>query len=167
MGKPANAETEIYDVLQAAVTVIWCISIAVLFIDVLIILRRYRAQFQQRRLAHPAVFWACSLIGGLASVVGIVATLSGSWTSLISNDAGHLKILGAVIEYGTWFWAGSRSPRCSTWSAAGQPRHGGGDGTPPGRSGSAALSDAVVIIAILLRRGIWSPIDAGSFGLSV
>jgi glutamate:GABA antiporter len=104
VGKPVNAETEIYDVLQAAVTVIWCISIAVLFIDVLIILRRYRAQFQQRRLAHPAVFWACSIIGGLASVVGIVATLSGSWTSLISNDAGHLKILGAVIEYGTWFW---------------------------------------------------------------
>lgn len=33
-----------------------------------------------------------------------MATLSGSWTSLISNDAGHLKIFGAVIEYGTWFW---------------------------------------------------------------
>jgi glutamate:GABA antiporter len=104
VGKPVNAETEIYDVLQAAVTVIWCISIAVLFIDVLIILRRYRAQFQQRRLAHPAVFWACSVIGGLASVVGIVATLSGSWTPLISNDAGHLRIGSAVIAYGTWFW---------------------------------------------------------------
>jgi amino acid transporter len=104
VGKPVNAETEIYDVLQAAVTVIWCISITVLFIDVLIILRRYRAQFEQRRLAHPAVFWACSLIGGLASVVGIVATLSGSWTPLISNNAGHLRIGSAVIAYGTWFW---------------------------------------------------------------
>lgn len=104
VGKPVNAETEIYDVLQAAVTVIWCISITVLFIDVLIILRRYRAQFEQRRLAHPAVFWACSVIGGLASVVGIVATLSGSWTPLISNNAGHLRIGSAVIAYGTWFW---------------------------------------------------------------
>jgi amino acid transporter len=103
-GKPADAETKIYDVLQAAVTVIWCISIVVLFVDVLIILRRYRTQFEQSRLAHPAVFWACSVIGGLASLIGIVATLSGSWTSLISNDSGQLRIFGAVINYGTWFW---------------------------------------------------------------
>lgn len=104
-GNSANAETRIYDVLQAAVTVIWCISVVVLFVDVLIILRRFRDQFRARRLAHPAVFWACSVIGGLASLVGIVATLSASWnSSLISNDAGQLKIGGAVISYGTWFW---------------------------------------------------------------
>jgi amino acid transporter len=103
-GGAVNVETKIYDVLQAAVTVIWCISIVVLFVDILIILRRYQAQFQARRLAHPAVFWACSIIGGLASVVGIIATLSGSWTPLIGNNAGKLNIFGAVINYGAWFW---------------------------------------------------------------
>jgi amino acid transporter len=103
-GGAVNVETKIYDVLQAAVTVIWCISIVVLFADILIILRRYQAQFQARRLAHPAVFWACSIIGGLASVVGIIATLSGSWTPLIGNNAGKLNIFGAVINYGAWFW---------------------------------------------------------------
>jgi glutamate:GABA antiporter len=77
----------------------------VLFIDVLIILRRYRAQFEQRRLAHPAVFWTCSIIGGIAAFVGIVSTLSGSWNStLISNDAGALKIGSVAVNYGTWFW---------------------------------------------------------------
>src|SRR5689334_10576139 len=99
-----NVQTEIYDVLQAAVTVIWCISIVVLFVDILIILRRFQAQFQARRIAHPAVFWACSIIGGLASFVGIIATLSGSWTPLISNSAGSFSIFGAVVSYGTWFW---------------------------------------------------------------
>src|SRR5499427_405853 len=99
-----NVQTEIYDVLQAAVTVIWCISIVVLFVDILIILRRYQAQFQARRIAHPAVFWVCSIIGGLASFVGIIATLSGSWTPLISNSAGSFSIFGAVVSYGTWFW---------------------------------------------------------------
>jgi len=103
-GNAADAETKIYDVLQAAVTVIWCLSIVVLFIDVLIILRRYRTQFEARRLAHPAVFWACSIIGGIASLIGIIATLSGSWTPLISNSSGQVKIFGAVIAYGTWFW---------------------------------------------------------------
>jgi amino acid transporter len=103
-GKAADAETKIYDVLQAAVTVIWCISIVILFVDILIILRRFQAQFQARRIAHPAVFWACSIIGGLASLVGVIATLSGSWTPLISNSAGSITVLGATITYGTWFW---------------------------------------------------------------
>ena len=104
-GNGLSAETKVYDVLQAAVTVIWCISIAVLFVDILIILRRYQAQFQARRLAHPAVFWVCSVIGGLGSLVGIVATLSGSWNpALISNNAGSVSVFGATIAYGTWFW---------------------------------------------------------------
>jgi len=103
-GKAADAETKIYDVLQAAVTVIWCISIVILFVDILIILRRFQAQFQARRIAHPAVFWICSIIGGLASLVGVIATLSGSWTPLISNSAGSVTIFGATISYGTWFW---------------------------------------------------------------
>jgi len=103
-GSSIEAETKIYDVLQAAVTVIWCISIVILFVDILIILRRFQAQFQARRIAHPAVFWACSIIGGLASLVGVIATLSGSWTPLISNSAGSITVLGATITYGTWFW---------------------------------------------------------------
>ncbi len=97
-------QTRVYDVLQAAVTVIWCVSMVVLFIDVLIILRRYAAQFEARRLANPAVFWVCSVIGALASLIGIVSTLSGSWTPLISNDAGTVSVLSAKISYGMWFW---------------------------------------------------------------
>ena len=103
-GAAVDVQTRVYDVLQAAVTVIWCISMVVLFIDVLIILRRFQGAFEARRLAHPGVFWVCSVVGGLAALVGIVATLSGSWTPLISNDAGKASILGAEIAYGTWFW---------------------------------------------------------------
>ncbi|HEX6472427.1 MAG TPA: APC family permease [Streptosporangiaceae bacterium] len=102
--KAADVQTKVYNVLQASVTVIWCLSIVVLFVDVLIILRRYRDRFTARRLAHPAVFWAASIVGSVASLVGIVSTLSGSWTPLISNDAGTVKVLGAEISYGTWFW---------------------------------------------------------------
>src|SRR6266511_1242701 len=100
-GSAVDVQTKVYDVLQAAVTVIWCVSMVVLFIDVLIILRRYAAQFEARRLANPAVF---SVIGALASLIGIVATLSGSWTPLISNDSGTVSVLGAKISYGAWFW---------------------------------------------------------------
>jgi glutamate:GABA antiporter len=102
--KPVEVQTRIYDVLQAAVTVIWCVSMVVLFVDVLIILRRYADTFQQRRIASPAVFWVCSVVGALAALVGVVATLSGSWTPLISNDAGSVKLAGAEIAYGSWFY---------------------------------------------------------------
>jgi amino acid transporter len=101
-GAAVDVQTRIYDVLQAAVTVIWCVSMVV--IDVLIILRRFQSAFEARRLAHPGVFWACSIVGALAALIGIIATLSGSWTPLISNDGGTVSIFGAEIAYGTWFW---------------------------------------------------------------
>jgi amino acid transporter len=153
-GNSVNSETRIYDVLQAAVTVIWCISIVVLFIDILIILRRYRAQFEARRLAHPAVFWACSIIGGLGSLIGIIATLSGSWApKLISNSAGTVTVFGAAISYGTWFWwvggitvislviaallylAGQRSAARPKLVVAGGARAAGAGGGPAGADG--------------------------------
>jgi glutamate:GABA antiporter len=104
-GAAVDVQTRIYDVLQAAVTVIWCVSMVVLFIDVLIILRRYASAFQATRLAHPGVFWLCSVVGAVAALVGIIATLSGSWApTLITNDAGSMSLFGAAISYGTWFW---------------------------------------------------------------
>jgi len=39
-GQPIDIQTKVYDVLQAAVTVIWCLSMVVLFVDVVIIIRR-------------------------------------------------------------------------------------------------------------------------------
>lgn len=98
-------QTRVYDVLQAAVTVIWCLSMVVLFVDVLIILRRYPEQFRATRLAHPIVFWICSVLGSLAAAIGVLSTLSGSWTPLITNDAGTVRVAGATVHYGTWFWA--------------------------------------------------------------
>jgi len=50
------------------------------------------------------VFYVCALLGGLATLVGIVATLSGSWTPLIPNDQGEITIAGAHVAYGSWFY---------------------------------------------------------------
>jgi hypothetical protein len=50
------------------------------------------------------VFYTCAVIGGLSALVAVIATLSGSWTPLISNDSGSLSIGGATIAYGAWFY---------------------------------------------------------------
>lgn len=102
-GRPIDIQTRTYDVLQAAVTVIWCLSMVVLFVDVVIIIRRFLPRYQETRMARPAVFYACAVIGGLSTLVAMIATLSGSWTPLISNDSGTLAMGGAEIAYGTWF----------------------------------------------------------------
>lgn len=103
-GTALDTQTQVYDVLSAATTVIWCVSMIVLFIDVLVILRRYPTQFAARPLARPVVFWACAALGAVSSLVGIVATLSGSQTPLISNNAGAFTVFGATISYGLWFY---------------------------------------------------------------
>jgi hypothetical protein len=103
-GQPIDIQTKVYNVLQAAVTVIWCISMVVLFVDVVIIIRRFLPRYQETRLARPAVFYTCAVIGGLSALVAVVATLSGSWTPLISNDSGAVSIAGAQIAYGAWFY---------------------------------------------------------------
>ncbi|MBV9161020.1 MAG: APC family permease [Pseudonocardiales bacterium] len=103
-GTALDTQTRVYTVLSAVTTVIWCLSMIVLFIDVVVILRRYRPQFAARPLARPVVFWACAALGAVSSLVGIVSTLSGSQTPLISNDAGSITVWGATISYGLWFY---------------------------------------------------------------
>jgi hypothetical protein len=90
-GTPIEIQTKVYDVLQAAVTVIWCIWMVVLFVDVVIIVRRFPPRYEETRLARPAVFYACAVIGGLSGLVAVIATLSGSRTPLISNDSGTVS----------------------------------------------------------------------------
>ena len=92
--KPGDLSTVVYDILQAAVTVIWCVSMVVLFIDVIIIRYKYHETFVSRRLAPDWVFYLCSLFGLVASGVGVYVTFTGPWTTLIA--------------YGSWvLWIGS------------------------------------------------------------
>ncbi len=104
-GSAVDVQTQVYDVLEAAVTVIWCISMVILFLDGLIVVRRFRAHGNANRVAHPAIIDISAVIGAIVAIVGIVATLSGSWTPLIPNDTGAFEVLGATIAYGPWaFW---------------------------------------------------------------
>ncbi|MFL6087714.1 MAG: hypothetical protein ACJ74F_31905 [Mycobacterium sp.] len=49
----------LYDVLQAAVTVIWCISMVVLFVDVVITSGVFLPRYEETRLARPAALHVC------------------------------------------------------------------------------------------------------------
>src|SRR5438270_9827452 len=78
-GSNANLSTGIYIALQAAVTVIWCLSMVFLFVDVLIIRTKYPEEFKREQLVPVGVFWAASIAGAIASAVGVLVTLTGGW----------------------------------------------------------------------------------------
>src|SRR5438128_782822 len=75
----ANLSVGIYIALQAAVTVIWCLSMVFLFTDVLVIRSKYPEEFKREQLVPVGVFWAASIAGAIASAVGVVVTLTGGW----------------------------------------------------------------------------------------
>jgi glutamate:GABA antiporter len=80
---------EVYNVLQATTTIIWCVSMTFLFLDLPMLLLRFRtflAKHPDQLLAPPWVLYACCLLGGAASLLGIWTTLSASWIAdLIHN----------------------------------------------------------------------------------
>jgi len=100
-GGNANLSTGIYIALQAAVTVIWCLSMVFLFVDVLIIRSKYPEEFKREQLVPVGVFWAASILGAIASAVGVLVTLTGGWLL----DPAH-QLAGSwnpkVIDQGPW-----------------------------------------------------------------
>jgi amino acid transporter len=94
-GNP-NLSTEVYLVLQAAVTVIWCLSMVILFVDVLIIRNKFPTEFKREQLVPNGVFVAASIFGAVASAAGIWVTLTGSWNPALIANGPWLIVVGGV-----------------------------------------------------------------------
>src|SRR5260370_17436603 len=86
-----------YDILFGSETVVWCVSMVILFIDVIIIRRRYRDLFQRVRIASDQVFYLCSIIGTIASLFGIVVIFTSPWTNSLSPGQWHICIPGITV----------------------------------------------------------------------
>jgi amino acid transporter len=84
-----------YWLFQAAVTVIWCISMVLLFADIFLVRRAFPEKFEEVRAAHPYVLYACGVIGMLASAFGAYTVFRSPWTSLFT--VGHWRIWLAVL----------------------------------------------------------------------
>jgi amino acid transporter len=105
---PTAFSTVIYSILQAAVTVIWCVSMVILFIDVIIIRSKYRESFLRARLAPDWVFYLCSALGLIASAVGVIVTFTNPWVSQISSFQwdmwiGGIGVLSLIVGAALFF----------------------------------------------------------------
>jgi len=95
--KPADLATVMYYVLFGALTVIWCISMIFQFVDVIVIRFKYHVDFTRLRLAPDWVFYLCSILGLLASGVGLYATVTAPWVNLIDAFRWDAWIVAIVI----------------------------------------------------------------------
>ncbi len=85
-GNPADLATEVYYVTQAAAILVWAISAAFLFINLVAIYRRQRELFLQKLIFPLPVLWLCVGVGTASCVLAIIDTLLYSWVPLISNN---------------------------------------------------------------------------------
>src|SRR5438552_1648409 len=90
-----NNNQKAYWLFQAAVTVIWCISMVLLFADIFLVKRAFPEKFEEVRVAHPYVLYACGAIGMLASAFGAYVTFRSQWTTLFSVS--HWRIWLGVL----------------------------------------------------------------------
>ncbi len=92
-----NLATLMYYIILAAVTIIWTISMIILFIDIVIIRQKYPDLFTNKQLAPNWVFYTCSLLGLIASGVGFYATFTAPWVPLINNTGWVAWITGIAV----------------------------------------------------------------------
>jgi amino acid transporter len=74
-----------YWLFQAAVTVIWCVSMVLLFLDIFLVKRAFPALFEEIRSSHPALLYASGIIGAVASAFGAYSTFKAPWTPLFTT----------------------------------------------------------------------------------
>jgi glutamate:GABA antiporter len=90
-----NNNQRAYWLFQAAVTVIWCISMVLLFADIFLVKRAFPAKFEEVRTTHPYLLFASGVIGMLASGFGAYVTFRSPWTSLFT--VAHWRIWLGVL----------------------------------------------------------------------
>jgi amino acid transporter len=86
-GNAADLSSRVYLVFQAAITVIWCVSMVFLFVDIIYIIRKFSGVFAERRIAHPAVFWVCSVIGAISSLFGMWTVFTNPFSTQLFSKA--------------------------------------------------------------------------------
>ena len=117
--RPEDLAVDIYNILLAGATAMWSFSTALLFFFVILLLFRYTKQTIQathKRVkigkGEKAVLLGMSVLGIIASLLGIWSTVSSSWIpTLIPDRLWSIFVWGSIILSLAIGWIGSELPR--------------------------------------------------------
>jgi amino acid transporter len=65
--------------LYAGLTIVWCISTAILFLDIFFAKRANPVKFEEARRAPLGVLYLCGAVGSLINIVAVLLIFSGTW----------------------------------------------------------------------------------------
>jgi len=100
LDNPANLSNEVYNVVEAAATLVWVVSTAFLLINIAVFFLRNKQTLLQKRILPLPILWLCIVVGIVASIAGVVDTLFNSWiVTLINNTYWSLLVGGLTL---TW-----------------------------------------------------------------
>jgi glutamate:GABA antiporter len=103
-----NFPSQVYLIFQAAVTVIWCLSMVLLFADIFLVKRAFPELFDQVKVFPTKVLYAAGVVGVATSVVGAVVTFKDPWNPDIFTVGswrlwlaivGLVSVFAAVLIY--------------------------------------------------------------------
>ncbi len=87
LGAATNLQTIFYTVNSAALTIVWTIATAFLFVNLIGVYIRNPKEFRLKRIFPMPVIWISAVVGFVACVLTILDTLLNSWIAqLIGND---------------------------------------------------------------------------------
>ncbi len=95
-GNSANLPTEAYNVVLAAVTLVWTFATGFFFVDLFVLYTKNPATFRKRLIIPSPLLWLCILVGPLACIVAIFETLQSSSIPTLINNSAWLGFVGIV-----------------------------------------------------------------------
>ena len=91
----SNYASKVYLVLLAAVTVVWCTSMVLLFSDIFFVRRAFPERFKEMQRAPWGFLAACGVVGVIADVAAVFLLFWGPWASFFTKSGWDLAV-GAV-----------------------------------------------------------------------
>lgn len=100
LDNPANLSNEVYNVVEAAATLVWVVSTAFLLINIAVFFLRNKQTLQQKRILPLPILWLCIVVGIIASIAGVIDTLFYSWIATLINNMYWSLLVGGLTL--TW-----------------------------------------------------------------
>src|SRR5215475_298714 len=84
--------TKVYLVLLAAVTVVWCTSMVLLFADVFFVRRSFPEKFKQAQRTPWALLAVCGVLGIVADAAAVVLLFFSPWAPIFTKAGWDLAV---------------------------------------------------------------------------
>jgi amino acid transporter len=79
IGRGGGDPNKPFYALYAGLTIVWCISTAILFLDIFFAKRASPQKFEEARRTSVGVLYLCGAIGSIVNIAAVIFIFTGTW----------------------------------------------------------------------------------------